>query len=240
MEAQVDSHNGRVLGTLTTIMVEVPVKTEEVTPSTEEVMEEEVLQAEDSDSAASADSQLARDTHQVELTPPEGVSQEQWQETLSTIESEVSESRSGFESRAGTSRDAEDGGAEDDQQPDGWDSASREVLDLCGEPTSDDDQGALAETQASLLAQIDELTGDGADTVETAQTESELAPDSVVGTLMVRVARTTLGNDSDSEDDQDHQLAAVDPGVPVPVAVKLAADADPIAGQGDASSAEDL
>ena len=57
---------------------------------------------------------------------------------------------------------------------------------------------------------------------------------------MVRVARTTLGNDSDSGDEQDHQLTAVDPGAPVPVAAKLAADTDPIAGQGDASSAEDL
>ena len=66
----------------------------------------------------------------------------------------MSESRSGFDSRAGTSRDADDGGAEDDQQPDGWDPASREVLDFCGEPTSDDDQAALAETQAGILAQL--------------------------------------------------------------------------------------
>ncbi len=57
---------------------------------------------------------------------------------------------------------------------------------------------------------------------------------------MVRVARTTLGNDSDSEDDQDHQLTSVDPGAPAPVAAKMAADTDPTAGQGDASSAEDL
>ena len=90
------------------------------------------------------------------------------------------------------------------------------------------------------MAQLDELTGDTEETVETAQTESEQAPDSIVGTLMVRVARTTLGSDSDSEEEQSPQLTPVDPGVPSPVAAKVAADTDPVAGQGDASSAEDL
>ncbi len=74
------------------------------------------------------------------------------------------------------------------------------------------------------MAQLDELTGDTEETVETAQTESEQAPDSIVGTLMVRVARTTLGNDSDSEDDQNQQLSSVDS---APVAAKTAADIDP-------------
>ncbi len=78
-------------------------------------MEEEVPEASDSDSAASADSQLARCTKEVVVTPPDGVTQEEWQETLSTIESEVSKAWSGFESRASTSRNVGDDSSEEEE-----------------------------------------------------------------------------------------------------------------------------
>jgi hypothetical protein len=240
LEAQAYSPIGLVMGTPTPLLVELVMSCENQTSAVEEVMEEEVVEVSDSDSTASGDSQLARYTQQVVGSPPvpDGVTKEQWQETLSTVESDVSEARSSLDSRASTSRDVNEDSAEEEGD-DGLDPESREVMNSCGDPVSDD-ESYVEQSSAELLAQADELTGDGVAAVETVQTESEPAPDCVVGTLMVRVAQTTLGDDSDDEEGQSSQLSPVEPVAPSPVAAKVAADADPVAGQGDASSAEDL
>jgi hypothetical protein len=136
------------------------------------------------------------------------------------------------------SRDVDDDSAEEEGD-DGLDPESREVMNSCGDPVSDD-ESFVEPSAAELLAPADELTGDSVAAVETVQTESESAPDRIVGTLMVRVAQTTLGDDSDGEEGQSSQLSPVELVAPFPVAAKVAADTDPVTGQGDASSAEDL
>ena len=98
------------------------------------------------------------------------------------MESDVSEARSGLDSRASTSREVCEDSAEEEEE-DGLDPETREVYDLCGDAASDDSQAFVyAETQAEILAQMDELTGDNVAAVETVQTESGPAPDCIVGT----------------------------------------------------------